>query len=312
MSRRPLAPRLRVFLARGGEDAQGRRGEKGKTRNLGAKPGWVSDVVLAVAILASVIPILWLLVLSVQPERDIISRDWSFGLSLSNFDELLSPDNPFAAQLANSAIIVAGTVVLCLAIGSLAGYALSLIGTVLIGTARWLTRILLAFAALLAAVPPMTLVPGIYITLDQLGLLGTLTGLVLLNTVFQLPFAVLLLKVYFDAIPDELREAALVDGAGDARILWSVMLPLVRPGLATVAVYTAIMAWNDFLFGLTMTSGGDTAPLTVGISSLVQTYQTQWGAMAAAGALAGIPILVLIAVANRQIVSGLTRGAVKG
>lgn len=266
-----------------------------------------SDLILAVAILGSVVPILWLLVLSVQPERDIISRDWSFGLSLSNFDELLSPGNPFAAQLANSALIVAGTVVLCLAIGSLAGYALSLIGT-----ARWLTRVLLVFAALLAAVPPMTLVPGIYITLDQLGVLGTLTGLVLLNTVFQLPFAVLLLKVYFDAIPDELREAALVDGAGDPRILWSVMLPLVRPGLATVAVYTAIMAWNDFLFGLTMTSGGDTAPLTVGISSLVQTYQTQWGAMAAAGALAGIPILVLIAVANRQIVSGLTRGAVKG
>jgi ABC-type glycerol-3-phosphate transport system permease component len=291
--------------------------EAGQTRNLGAKKagsssfsaprGVVGDLILAVAILVAAVPILWLLVLSVQPERNIISRDWAFDLSLSNFDELFSPNNPFSTQLANSTIIVAGTVALCLGIGSLAGYALSLIGT-----ARWLTRVLLLFAALLAAVPPMTLVPGLYITLDQLGILGTLTGLVLLNTVFQLPFAVLLMKVYFDATPDELREAALVDGAGDPRIFWSVMLPLVRPGLATVAVYTAIMAWNDFLFGLTMTSGGDTAPLTVGISSLVQTYETNWGAMAAAGTLAAVPILVLVAVANRQIVSGLTRGAVKG
>jgi ABC-type glycerol-3-phosphate transport system permease component len=109
-----------------------------------------------------------------------------------------------------------------------------------------------------------------------------------------------------------LREAALVDGASELRTFLRIVLPLVRPGLAAVGVFTGIMAWNEFLFGLTMTSGGVTAPLTVGIASLVQEYEVAWGQMAAAGALAAVPIIVLAMVANRQMVAGLTGGAVKG
>jgi multiple sugar transport system permease protein len=90
------------------------------------------------------------------------------------------------------------------------------------------------------------------------------------------------------------------------------MLPLVKPGLASVGTFTGIMAWNEFLFGLTMTSGGVTAPLTVGIASLVQPFEVAWGQMAAAGTLAAIPIIIITIIANRYIVAGLTAGAVKG
>ena len=265
------------------------------------------ETVLAVLVLVTILPIVWLVVLAFQPVRNIITPGWSFSFSLGNVAELLGPGEPFFAQLVNSLLIVAGTVVLCLVVGALAGYTLSLLRL-----PRPLTLVLLALAALIPLVPPMTLVPGLYVTLNNLGLLGTVQGLILLNTVFQLPFAVLLMKVYFDGVPPVLREAALVDGASELRTFLRIVLPLVRPGLAAVGVFTGIMAWNEFLFGLTMTSGGVTAPLTVGIASLVQEYEVAWGQMAAAGALAAVPIIVLAMVANRQMVAGLTGGAVKG
>jgi ABC-type glycerol-3-phosphate transport system permease component len=265
------------------------------------------EAALAVLVLLTILPIVWLVVLAVQPVRNIVSPGWSFSFSLGNVAELLAPGQPFFAQLVNSLLIVVGTVALCLVIGSLAGYTLSLLRL-----PRPVTLVLLTLAALIPLVPPMTLVPGLYVTLNSLGLLGTVQGLILLNTVFQLPFAVLLMKVYFDGVPPVLREAALVDGASELRTFLRIVLPLVRPGLAAVGVFTGIMAWNEFLFGLTMTSGGVTAPLTVGIASLVQEYEVAWGQMAAAGTLAAVPIIALAMVANRQMVTGLTGGAVKG
>ena len=264
------------------------------------------DVPLLALLAVFVLPIAWLVVLSVQPGRDIVSPDWVFGFTLDNVAELLGPGRPFAAQLVNSLLIVAGTIVLCLVVGSATGYALSRLEM-----ARWVTLTLLAVSAVLPLIPPMALVPGLYVTLNSLGLLGTVLGLVLLNTVFNLPFSALLMKVYFDGVPGELREAAVVDGASELRVFVQVMVPLARSGFAAVAVFVGIMAWNEFLMGLVMTSGGRTSPLTVGIASLVQPYEVAWGPMAAAGTLATVPIIVLAVVANRQIMSGLTGGAVK-
>jgi multiple sugar transport system permease protein len=206
----------------------------------------------------------------------------------------------------NSLIITFGTVFLTLAIGAGSGYSLSKLKP-----PKWATIPVFIMAAFLPIVPPVTLVPGIYVTLTNLNLLGSVTGLILINTVFNLPFAILMIKSYFDQIPEELREAALMDGASEKRTFFSVLLPLARPGLGAVSIYVAIMAWNEFLMGLIMTTGGDSAPLTVGIASLVQDYQITFGEMSAAGFAAAIPIILLTAVASRQIVAGLTAGAVK-
>lgn len=279
-------------------------GRRGRSRRR-ANPG--VEIALVLAALVTVVPIGWTLFQAFLPNRAIVSRSWEFPFWFGNFAELFAPGEPFVRQILNSVLITAGTVLLCLVIGSISGYALSRLRP-----SKWVTIPALALAAFLPMVPPMTLVPGLYLTLGNLGLLGSIAGLVLLNTVFNLPFAVLLLTSFFDQVPAELREAALVDGASEARAFWAVALPLARPGLAAVAIYTAIMAWNEFLFGLTMTSGGSSAPFTVGIASLVQPFEVTWGEMSAAGFVAAVPIVLLAVVANRQIVTGLTAGAVKG
>ncbi|PFG29733.1 carbohydrate ABC transporter membrane protein 2 (CUT1 family) [Paramicrobacterium agarici] len=265
------------------------------------------DVIILITAIATVIPIAWTLFQSFLPNRAIVNRSWDFPFWIGNFTEVLSPESSFIAQIGNSLVITAGTVLLCLILGALSGYALSRLSP-----SKWLTIPALVLAAFLPLVPPMTLVPGLYLTMGSLGLLGSNLGLIFINTLFNLPFAVLLLRSFFSQIPEELREAALVDGASEARAFFSVALPLVRPGLASVGIYVAIMAWNEFLFGLTMTSGGPSAPLTVGIASLVQPFDVTWGEMAAAGTIAAVPIVVLAIVANRYIVTGMTAGAVKG
>jgi ABC-type glycerol-3-phosphate transport system permease component len=267
----------------------------------------VVDIPLLALLVLFVAPIIWMVVLAVQPDRDIISPGWHFGFTWANVKAILDPGQPFVAQLGNSLLIVVGTVALCLVIGSVTGYVLSRLPI-----PRILTFLLLALSAFLPLIPPMTLVPGLYVTLNTFGLLGTTAGLILVNTLFNLPFSALLLKVYFDGVPATVREAGLVDGASELRVFLRVMLPLVRPGMAAVGVFTGIMAWNEFLMGLTMTSGGTTSPLTVGIASLVQPYEVVWGEMAAIGSLAAVPIIVIAVIANRQIVAGLTQGAVKG
>jgi multiple sugar transport system permease protein len=103
-----------------------------------------------------------------------------------------------------------------------------------------------------------------------------------------------------------------MDGASEFRTFLAIMLPLVRPGLAATGVFVGIMAWNEFLMGLTLTSGGKTAPVTVGISGFLQQYAVTWGQLAAAGTVAAIPVIVLAIFANRHIVAGLTSGSVKG
>lgn len=268
---------------------------------------WLVEGSLLVAMVVTVAPVIWLLVTAVNRPRAIVAPGWSFDFSLGNFRTIFEPTAPFTQQLVNSVVIVAGTLVVCLVVAALAGYSLSKLAW-----PRWVTFPVLALAAFLQLVPPMTLVPGLYFTLYQLGLLGSIGGLILLNVVFNLPFATLAMKVYFDALPDEVRESGLVDGASEATVFRRLMLPLVTPGLAAVGVFVAIMTWNEFLMGLALTTGGTTAPITVGIASLVQPYEIEFGPMAAVGALTAIPIITLAIVANRHIVAGLTRGAVKG
>lgn len=281
-------------------ESKTRKGAPGKRKNV------VIEVVLLLVSIVTLIPVLWTLVLAFLPNRAIVSSKWDFPFWLGNFTRLFR-DEIFMRQVLNSAIIVVGTVLICLVLGALAGYALSKLRP-----PRWLTIPSLVVSAFIPLIPPMTLVPGLYLFLDEIGLLGSLVGLIIVNAFFNVPFAVLMMTSYFSGIPEELREAAVVDGASDARVFLDVMLPLVRPGLAAVGIFVGIMAWNEFLMGLTLTSGGTTAPVTVGIAGLLQPYAVTWGELSAAGAVAAVPIILMAVFANRHIVAGLTSGAVKG
>lgn len=279
---------------------------RGQTTVKKSKVNYFLELTLLLAVLITLIPIVWTVILAFLPNRAIINSSFDFPFWLGNFRALLDPTQGFLRQISNSLIITFGTVILTLAIGASSGYSLSKLNP-----PKWATVPAFTMAAFLPIVPPITLVPGIYVTLTNLNLLGSVTGLILINTVFNLPFAILMIKSYFDQIPEELREAALMDGASEKRTFFAVLLPLARPGLGAVSIYVAIMAWNEFLMGLIMTTGGKSAPLTVGIASLVQDFQITFGEMSAAGFAAAIPIILLTAVASRQIIGGLTAGAVK-
>jgi multiple sugar transport system permease protein len=267
----------------------------------------IPELVIWGAVAATVIPLAWLIFIAFSRRRAIIATGWRFEFSLENFQEIFGPGKVFGTQVINSVIIVLAATGLTLLIATFASYSLSQLGW-----SRRTALFVLIFAGMLQLVPPMTLVPGLYATLTNLGLVNTLAGVVLLNTVFNLPFAIIMMKFYFDGLPGGLREAAAVDGAGEFRTFGSVMIPIATPGIAAVAIFTAIQVWNEFLFGLIFTTGGRSAPITVGIAALVQPQEIRFGAMAAVGVVTAVPMIVLVIVANRQIVAGLTRGALKG
>jgi ABC-type glycerol-3-phosphate transport system permease component len=270
------------------------------------RPNLLVEAALVVAMLTVIVPVVWTTILAFLPNRAIVSSSWTFPFWLGNYAEIFR-SGVFVTQVRNSLGIVLGTVFICLVIGSISGYSLARMHP-----PRWLVVPSFALAAFIPLIPPATLVPGLYVMLQHLGLLGSVLGLVLVNSLLNLPFATLLMSSYFSSVPDELREAARVDGAGDLRTFVAIMLPLVRSGLAATGVFVGIMAWNEFLMGLTMTSGGVTAPVTVGIAGYVQQYSVTWGELAASGTVAAIPMILLAVFANRHIVAGLTAGAVKG
>lgn len=268
---------------------------------------WLVRILLTGAVVSTILPILWLLLIAFQRPRAIISPGWTFEFSLANFDEVFGPRQVYGAQVVNSVTLVLVSTAITLVIAAFAAYSLSQL--------HWSRRtvaLILGGAGLLQVIPPVTLVPGLFATLQTLGLNGTLSGLILLNTVFNLPFAVILIKFYFDTLPGELRESAAIDGASEFATFRRIMLPLAAPGIASVAIFTAIQVWNEFLFGLVFTTGGREAPITVGIATLIQPQEIKFGPMAAVGAVTAVPIIILAIVANRHIVAGLTRGAVKG
>ena len=143
-------------------------------------------------------------------------------------------------------------------------------------------------------------------------LLNSLAGLGLVYTAFNLPFVIWMMRGFFEEIPPELEEAAMLDGESRAGALVHVVLPLARPGLAATAIFCSIVAWNEFLFALILTQTEAATTLPVGIAARVTQYEIQWGAMSAAGVVAMVPVLVFAATVQKYLVRGLSLGAVKG
>jgi len=146
----------------------------------------------------------------------------------------------------------------------------------------------------------------------DLRLLDTKASLIIVYTAFNLPFVVWMMRGFFDEVPRDLEEAALVDGDSRLGALVRVVLPLVAPGLAATAVFCLIVSWNEFLFALVLTQTDASMTLPVGIAGRVTQYEIKWGVMSAAGAVAIVPILVFAMAMQKYLVRGLSLGAVKG
>jgi arabinogalactan oligomer/maltooligosaccharide transport system permease protein len=152
----------------------------------------------------------------------------------------------------------------------------------------------------------------LYVLLDVLGLLDALLGLVLVYATTAIPFCVWMLKGYFDTIPRDLEEAAIVDGASPAMIFWRIVLPLSRPAIAVTALFSFMTAWNEFILAATFMNAETAFTLPVVLQRYVGEYSTEWGHFAAGAVLVSIPVVALFYALQKHLVGGLTAGAVKG
>jgi multiple sugar transport system permease protein len=158
---------------------------------------------------------------------------------------------------------------------------------------------------------PTALVVGLYREFFELGLINTYAALILVNAAFNLAFAIWILRAFFASIPREIEEAAAVDGCGSAGALFRIILPVALPGIVTATIFAFIAAWNEYIVALTLMTDANMRPLTVGITSYVTAYVQHWDLLFAASTIAILPVVVLFALIEPYLVSGLTAGSVK-
>jgi arabinogalactan oligomer / maltooligosaccharide transport system permease protein len=275
--------------------------------------GLLVHVALVAACAFAVYPLLWVVTLALSPlgpgtEARIIPL--ATAPSLSNFAAVIGLGSGgggwlFARQLGNSLAVSLGTAFVAILVATPAAYALARFPFV---GARSGLKALLAtqmFPAVASAVP-------LYLLLDALHLLDSSTGLVLVYASTAVPFAIFQLRGAFLAIPVDIEEAAMVDGATRSRAFWLVVLPAARPALAVTALFAFMSAWNEFILAATLLSRKSAYTLPVVIQSYVQEQSTAWGPFAAGAILVSAPVMALFYVAQKQLVSGLTQGGVKG
>jgi multiple sugar transport system permease protein len=204
-----------------------------------------------------------------------------------------------------SLLIGLGTAVLALVVAVPAAYALS--------KYRMRVTILVVSALLIAQiVPSIVLATSLFIVFHWIHLLNTYPGLILADGTYAIPFAILVLRAFFFSLPNELVDAARVDGASEWTTFKLIVLPLARSAVITVAVFAFLAGWGDFIFALTVLNGAGIEPITLGIYSYLGNFSTDWGAVMASAVVALVPAAVLLVVAQRYIASGLTAGSVKG
>jgi ABC-type glycerol-3-phosphate transport system permease component len=274
---------------------------------------WTTLFIWVLLSLVTLIPIWWMFLVSVKRRVDLFAAP-SFLLDFSritwdNYATVIS--NPtFQKYMLNSLIIATSNAILVSVLGLLAAYSLSRYK--LVGKDNiffWVLTNRMAPPAVFL-LPLFLLFTKVFVIGDSM-LFDTRIGLIILYCVFNLPFAFWLLQGIVDGIPQELDEAAYVDGASTFQVLTTVIFPLARPGLAVTAILTWVFAWNEYLFASTLTSV-HARTITTGLAEFVTVTGTNWGELAAVAMLTLLPSALVLALVQKHIVAGLTFGAVKG
>jgi trehalose/maltose transport system permease protein len=228
------------------------------------------------------------------------------GFDLSNYTAVFERQ-PFGRNILNSVFVAVSTVVLSLVLAVSAAYAL--------GRIQFRGRTLLLLTILgVSMFPQIAVLSGMFELINRLGLYNNLLALTLSYMIFTLPFTVWVLTTFMRELPKEIEEAAIVDGAKPFTIVTRVFLPLLGPALATTGLLAFIAAWNEFLFALTFTLSSEmrTVPVAIALISGASAHELPWGNIMAASVVVTLPLIVLVMIFQRRIVSGLTAGAVKG
>lgn len=275
-----------------------------KTRRRTLRIGVIVGLVLGAVFAAA--PVLWMLSSSFKSNTEIfelpprlLTESFSFDAYIAIFTD------PEKLRFFLNSYIVAGSVtILTLLVAIQAAYAFS----------RFDFRGKRVFNVMIVsvqAVPPITLLIPYFGLVVVLGLYNTYPGLIFTYMVFTLPYAIIMMTGYFNTLPRELDEAVRVDGAGSFTALWRVLVPISVPGIVSVGIYTFMIAWNEYLFALTLTRTIDMRTVPIGIQLLMGQHSYEWNEIMAMSILGSIPVLVLFLFFQRYFISGLTSGSVK-
>lgn len=273
---------------------------------------WLRQAVLMAVTLLTLYPVLWVVKIAVTPEGELGSgfSPIPTAFTLDHFGTVLGRRDAvgnllFPIQLFNSLVVSIATTIVGIALSTTAGYAFSRFSFP--GKDEGMKAFLVTqmFPGVVMAVP-------LYILMDELGLLNSMLGLTLVYSTTSVPFSVWMLKGYFDTIPRDLEEAALVDGASQWTIFTRVVLPLAMPAIVVTALFSFMTAWNEFILAATFLSGERHMTLPTVLYSFVDDNSTDWPPFAAGAILVSLPVMLLFFILQKHLVGGLTAGSVKG
>jgi multiple sugar transport system permease protein len=269
--------------------------------------GLTTGIPVVVIIIIALFPFVWTFITSIKPGNELYTptvRYWPKNPTLENYP-LLFQTTPFGRYFLNSTIVSVCTVALGLTVSASAAYAFS--------RYRFRGRDVILFAFLIINMfPQILLLVPLLVIMRSLHLLNTYLSLIIAYSTFTIPFSVWMLTGFFDALPRELEEAAKVDGATGLQAFLKVVLPMAAPGIAATAIYIFINAWNEFLYALTFTTGIEARTVPVGLRTFIGAWQIKWELLTAAGVLSSLPIVLAFIFIQKQLIRGLTAGAVKG
>ncbi len=263
-------------------------------------------IALPIALLLWLLPLLGVAMTSLKPSSDLAAGNY-FGppsyLAFSNYLDVFR-NSPIASYILNSFKVTIPTVIGTVALATMTGFAL--------GIYKFRANLLVFFIFVAGNFVPfqILMVPVRNLTLD-LGLYNTTAGLALFHIAFQTGFCTLFMRNFIRALPRELIEAARVEGVSEIRIFWFVVLPLMRPAIAALAVLVFTFIWNDYFWATVLTQGADTQPVTAGLYSLNGQWVAQWQLVSAGSIVAAMPPVIMFFLMQRHFIAGLTLGAVK-
>ncbi len=264
-------------------------------------------IAAGIVVINGFFPAVWILLTSLKTEAELVSKPitwWPHHLTLQNYVSAFA-DQPLLSYMGNSALVAMGSTIVSLFVAALAAYAIARLN---------LRRRQLILTCIVASsmFPLVTLLVPIFETMRSAGLLNTYTALILPYTVLNLPVCTLVLVSFFQSIPKDLENAAMIDGCTRMGALWRVVVPLAAPGVFTAGILAFVNAWDEFLLALSLNSSASMRTLPVGITLYQGEFSFPWPIISAALIVAIVPVAVLIALFQERVVGGLTQGGLKG